>query len=495
MVIVFVYGLAAALISVPLALVASNGMRGVLVAQFGMSPGPFRVMLGPLLIQSALCLAAPLLIAIFPIMRGARITVREAISAYGLGSTGSALDTLLGQYTGISRVLSLALSNVFRNGTRLLLTQLALGGAGITLIAVLSTQASLAYTSGTLFPSIYAYPVQLDFARPARIAEIEQARALPGVSGVEAWRTLSVVLDPGPDRAQPRSVQINGVPLPSASYRPQLRAGRWLAPGDTYALTLAEGVARELGVQVGDEVTLRIPASGGGEVWASQRRWRVVGILIDPNIRNLIRMGMAPRTTLMDEAGGGLVGNRVQIAAPAAMGTAAPRVADALRTFYDQRGLDVQSTRNDTVYQRSASQASNLAVLSSLLMVMAVIVATVGGIALSGVLQISVLERRREIGVLRAIGATPGTVRALFVIEGLILGWLSWLIALAFSYPAGLALATPLAATIGISIVYQYSWAGVALWLGLASLIGVLASLAPAQGAIRASVQESLAYE
>ncbi len=495
MVLVLAYGLGAALISVPLALLAANGMRRLLVGQFGMSPGPFRADVGPVLIQVALCVVAPLLTALLPIMRGARITVREAISSYGLSSTGSALDTLLGRLTWLSRVLSLALSNVFRNWQRLLLTQLALGGAGITLVAVLSTQGTLAYTSGTLFPGIYAYPVQLDFGRPASLAQIEQIRALPGVEDVEVWRTLTALVDPGPGRGVPRSLQISGIPLPSASYRPQLRAGRWLRPGDTYALALAESVAAELGVGVGDTVTVRIPDNASPDVWASQRQWQVVGILVDPNIRNISRVGMAPRDTLGAEAGGGLVGTRAQILAPAAAGAEAPAVADALRDFYDQRGLDVQVTRFDTVYQRSTSQAENMQVLSSLLMVMAVIVALIGGIALSGVLQISVLERRREIGVLRAIGATPGTIRTLFVAEGLMLGWVSWLIAMALSYPAGVALSKPLAATVGISITYQHSWGGAGIWLGLASLIGVLASLAPAQGAIRASVQESLSYE
>ena len=59
--------------------------------------------------------------------------------------------------------------------------------------------------------------------------------------------------------------------------------------------------------------------------------------------------------------------------------------------------------------------------MSTLLMAMAVIVGGVGGIALNGMLSISVLERRREIGVLRAIGATPGTIRTLFMFEGLLL--------------------------------------------------------------------------
>jgi putative ABC transport system permease protein len=260
-------------------------------------------------------------------------------------------------------------------------------------------------------------------------------------------------------------------------------------------LTLAESVALELEVDVGDTITLRIPNNANPDIWASQKQWQVVGILIDPNIRNISRIGIVPRDTLNREAGGAFVGTRVQILAPAAFDSNAPAVADRLRDFYDQRGLDVQVTRFDTVYQRSTSQADNIAVLALLLTIMAVIVALVGGVALSGVLQISVLERRREIGVLRAIGATPGIVRALFVAEGLMLGWISWLVALALSYPAGLALAQPLADTIGISIVYQYSWFGVALWLVLASIIGVIASLAPAQGAIGASVQESLSYE
>jgi putative ABC transport system permease protein len=175
--------------------------------------------------------------------------------------------------------------------------------------------------------------------------------------------------------------------------------------------------------------------------------------------------------------------------------TAAPAFATELRAFYDNLGIQATITQDDTVYQRSKRQSENLRVISMLLMVMAVIVAAVGGVALSGVLSISVLERRREIGVLRAVGATPRTIRTLFMSEGLIFGWLSWVITLLCSYPVAVALAQQVAATIGISIVFQYSWAAILFWLVLASAIGVLASIGPAQRAIKASVQESLAYE
>jgi putative ABC transport system permease protein len=133
---------------------------------------------------------------------------------------------------------------------------------------------------------------------------------------------------------------------------------------------------------------------------------------------------------------------------------------------------------------------------SSLFIVMAVLIGAVGGVALSGVLTLNVLERRREIGVLRAIGAGSKTVAGLFVGEGLTLGWLSWIIALPLSVPAGRVMTEALGSTLGgLSLVYKYDPAGALYWLVIVSFLSILASLLPARGATRISVRESLAYE
>jgi putative ABC transport system permease protein len=81
------------------------------------------------------------------------------------------------------------------------------------------------------------------------------------------------------------------------------------------------------------------------------------------------------------------------------------------------------------------------------------------------------------------------------VIEGLVMGLVSWLIGLLLSYPVGLATAQLVGAALRISVIFQFSWQGVWLWLVMAALISIIASLAPAQQAIRMRVQESLAYE
>ena len=126
---------------------------------------------------------------------------------------------------------------------------------------------------------------------------------------------------------------------------------------------------------------------------------------------------------------------------------------------------------------------------------MAVVIAVVGGVALSGVLAINVLERRREIGVMRAVGASSFQIFKLFVGEGLLLGWLSWLIALPLSIPAGFVMTMGLSSIMGGELSYDFSPAGMLYWLGIITVLAIIASVLPARGATRISVRESLAYQ
>lgn len=489
---VFGYGLAALAISLPSGLLAANGLRRMLIASLGLKPAGWLTLPVPLLYQLAICLVAPLLVAAIPVLRGARVTVREAISSYGL-SGGGWVDDVLARVRALPRVVSLALSNALGNLGRVATTQLALAGAGLTFMAVLSVRASLVYTLSGVLLQAYPYQVQLDLAAPASLPRAEQAAQLPGVAAIEAWRLQSATLrrDGAGERATDPAVNLAGVPLPTASYNPVLLAGRALAPGDRYAMVLHERLARDLGVSVGDWVIVSIPDATNARRWVSQRRWQVVGVLLDVTLAG---GALVPRETLFGEIGRREV-NRVQVRSADASDAGAAALAARVRAFYEGRNMPVQLSRTDTVRQRSDDRLANLATVIGLLVLVALIVGCVGAISLNGTLSISVIERRREIGVLRAIGATPGFIRLQFVLEGLLMGLLSWLIALLLSYPAGYLTARGVAAALRISVVFQYAWSGVAIWLLLAVIIATVASLSPAQQAIRASVQESLAYE
>ena len=83
----------------------------------------------------------------------------------------------------------------------------------------------------------------------------------------------------------------------------------------------------------------------------------------------------------------------------------------------------------------------------------------------------------------------------LFVGEGLILGWLSWLIALPISLVAGRVMTGALSAALGTEIVYYYTPQGAIMWLVIITFLAILASGLPARRATHISVRESLAYQ
>jgi len=107
-----------------------------------------------------------------------------------------------------------------------------------------------------------------------------------------------------------------------------------------------------------------------------------------------------------------------------------------------------------------------------------------------------VLERSREIGVMRAIGASDGAVIQVFLVEGLLIGALSWVAGTAFSLPISRVLSDVVGnAFMQHPLTYTFSPEGAALWLGLVLVLAGVSSILPALRAARLTVREVLAYE
>jgi putative ABC transport system permease protein len=112
-----------------------------------------------------------------------------------------------------------------------------------------------------------------------------------------------------------------------------------------------------------------------------------------------------------------------------------------------------------------------------------------------GSLSISVVERIREIGVMRAIGARSKTILGMFVMEGILQGWFSWVIAVPISFVSGNMVAKALGqAMFEANLDYQYNLEAVVIWLLIITIISTLASILPARNATLISVRDSLAY-
>jgi len=490
---VFIYSILALLIAVPAGVMGAWFISSWLVTSFGANPGTFEYSTTSVVVMVLIVFVAPLLAALIPIFSGARITVREAISSYGLRTDVGLIERLLAKIKSLSRLLLLTISNTFRNKGRVIQMQITLVISGLIFMMVVSVRDSVVYTVSDILFEILNANITFLFQDPERIEYLEGLTLeYPGVRAMEMWGLAGVTMRPASqeETEDDDSAQIFGIPLPSETYGYQLRVGRWLDPNDSHAIVLNEELAEEVGVTVGDWITVKYSDK-------NQVDWQVVGLVFDPILTNV---ALASREVLLHDLR--FVGRAqsawILIEQDDMQSEIA--VAKGLREFYKEHGVKVSPQLGvfgfggDSVAQTGNAFINQFNFLVILLGIMAVIIAAVGGIALSGVLTLSVLERRREIGVMRAIGASSWAIARLFIGEGLILGWMSWLISLPLSLPAGRFMTQAVGSAFGLEMVYNYTPLGALLWFAIITILSIVASWMPARGATRISVRESLAY-
>ncbi len=111
-------------------------------------------------------------------------------------------------------------------------------------------------------------------------------------------------------------------------------------------------------------------------------------------------------------------------------------------------------------------------------------------------MSINVLERTREIGVMRTIGAVDRVIMQSVIIEGMVIGLITWALAIGVSFPIGSLLLTILGKSLlGTPMRLAFTPLGILLWLGMVIILSVVASIIPARNAARLTINEVLAYE
>jgi len=483
---VLIYGVLAVFIAVPLGVAFAADISAGMLATMAIPRDPvFRVSNQAVMQQLMVGLLVPLIAALWPILSGVRLTVREAISNYGISASygQGLLDRLLARWRSLPRPLALTLRNTFRRKGRVALTQIALVMAGVVFLMVMSSAESFSHTVAFLTNSL-GFKVQIGFQRPVRSEEVQAIiAAQPNVEHVEMQLFEASTAYRGKDDVQGEDIFFNGVQPDSQLIKLPMIQGRWLLPADDHAVVLTNEVAGQLGVQIGDPIWISL---GGQKI-----EWVVVGTLFD--VSNLQRNVYVSRPVYAAEVGLTGHGTSASVSTRPDDGATQLRVESQLREALNARGLRVADTNT---YEAERVRMENIyGLIMTMLLTMAALIALVGAVGLAGTLSINVLERRREIGVMRAIGASSPTIARLFIGEGLLLGLLAWVIALPLSIPVGQVFATVIGQVLSFPISYQFSWNGALQWLIIIVVLSIVGSAVPAIRATRVSVRESLAYE
>jgi len=140
--------------------------------------------------------------------------------------------------------------------------------------------------------------------------------------------------------------------------------------------------------------------------------------------------------------------------------------------------------------------SESIDILITFLLIMAVLTADVGAMGLSGTMSMNVLERTREIGIMRAIGATDFEIIRMVLVEGLLIGAISFILSIIVALPFTYLLSGIVSrATFETPIEVIFTPTGYLIWLGLVIVLSVLASVLPARNAARLTIREVLSYE
>lgn len=478
---VLLFGIFALLLAVPMGLVGAYFLAAGVAEGMNFNVTRFALPASTLILQAASALLAPLLAASVPILNGARITIRQAISNYNADE--SLRLGWLGRLRDLPQLVNLSLRNIFRRQGRLALTFAALILAGSMFVAVIGIRQSMRLAVREIQAS-QNYDVGLDFDGPYFAKRIQDlARQVDGVRAAETWTVSDGRIVFEDDQWLSGSITLYGVPADTVMAQPDVNSGRWLDPGDEFAIFVnADVLDLSPGLKPGSRITLDIGGEG--------QDWVIVGV----SGRGFVPFAYVHADDLADVTGLPDYGNRLVVQSDDSSSEAQTRLQSDLIAKFD--GADIQVAASETTTELKESTAAQMDTLIVLLLAMVILIAVVGGLGLAITMGLNVMERTREIGILRSLGARNGAVRRVVIVEGLAIGVLSW----AMSVPLSIPLAVWLGNVLGVSLLarpldYEFSVLAAALWLGLVIVISILASLLPARNAARLTIRDALVYE
>jgi putative ABC transport system permease protein len=444
-------------------------------------------------LQVAVGLVVPVVASLYPVLNGARISVHDAVNNYGVSMQGRfgehVLDRIITRLQAswplrqVSRPLLLSLRNTFRSKGRLAFTLATLTLGGAIFIAVFCVRTALYQTmSDSLQYWNYNVVATTSRSHPVELLQRE-ALGVPGVTQAEAWGDDSAVRV-NADGSESRSFRVVAPPAGSTLLKPILVAGRWLTADDMNALVInTDMLTDHPDLKVGDQVQLKLNDH--------KTDWQVVGI-----VRSVLSGRIAYMSYAEYARAAHLTGRANSVVVVTDQGDAETetRVAKDLEAHFKLAGMQTSSTTTTT--SDRTTQEFQFGLLITFLALMAILLAIVGGLGLTGTMSINVLERIREIGVMRAIGASDRAVMGIIVIEGMFIGVISWLFGVILAIPIAHFLDVAVGGTmLHTQITDVFSFPGALLWLVVAVVISALASFLPALRAARLSVREVLSYE
>ncbi|MBI3915300.1 MAG: FtsX-like permease family protein [Chloroflexi bacterium] len=471
------FGVGGTVIGTILGTAASWRLMAYIGAFLNLDPG-YAISPDAIALGIAIGVGVTILPGAVPAISATGIRVKQALEAYGITSTygQGRVDRALQKLVALPPLAAMSIRNLARRKTRSIITTAVIAVAVAASLAAQSTSASIDAAVDGLFETFHA-DAWAWFDQYVGSNFVASFRAVEGVQAAEVWTLADAWV--GTDR-----VRVWGLPIGTALYSPRLVEGRWLNAGELDAVVISTDLAQKQNLRVGNTLTL--------EIAKERRAFSIAGIVIDNSI--FLGSTVAGKIFISEE-----VVERMQDRQgwayffalgfdahdPATVELRLGELAARFKKFQMGSG---------SAYREVKGAKEQSRILSYALIAMSLLIGAMGALGVLNTLTLNVLERRREIGVLRAMGARDGQIAQVFLTEGIALGLGGWFIGILLGYPLGLFFISLMQAVL-FHIDFIYSPAMLLISFIFALLIALVGSLAPAIGAARMRVGQALRYE
>jgi putative ABC transport system permease protein len=432
-----------------------------------------------ILAAAAVGLLGPPLAALPAIRRATRVPVREALEASGSAvGTENVSERLLRRVRFLPRAAQIGLRNVGRRRRRALSTALVISLAVGTLLALVGFGTGVANTSRASWHD-HGEDFEIDpLGQPLGAAAEQLIRQTPGVAAVEPKFVTDV-------RLAGKDARIWAVQH-ATMFHHHVVPGRWFTAAEqasrAHVAVVERDIARTTGTHLGDTIPVRMTS---GVV-----RFRVIGIA-----SNQQENGTAlyvPLTTM----------HALLPTMPADASDYWVRTTSHDRAFIDRTTTRVEDALNangydvsaQIVYVMLANEIANDRTLVTSVIVLGFLIIAIGMAGLANTLTMSVLERTREIGILRALGARARDIRRIFATETVVLAICGWLIAIPVGALLDVFLIWTTRKLLHVEVPFTFPAWNVAVALVGTVLLALLITLVPIRRAVRFRPGEALRY-
>jgi putative ABC transport system permease protein len=425
-------------------------------------------------------LLGPPLAALPAIRRAVRVPLREALEATG-SAVGSqdAGDRLLRRVRFLPRTMQIGLRNVGRRRRRSLATALMVALAVGNLLAVLGLAAAVINTThagwGEHGEDI---KVTTPSDRPLDSRGVRLIRTTHGVAAVEPMFDADVVLA-GEDA-------IVWAVRQHTMFHYRITDGRWYTPGDERArarvAVVERDIARVTGTSVGDRVRIE---TGSGPLTL-----RVIGIA--SNVQENGTVLFVPLTTMHAALRGTpAAADDYWIRTDSHDHGLIDRTTTRLEDSLNSHGYDVGT---EIAYVGEADNVASNRTITTSIAVLGFLIVAISMVGLANALTMSVIERTREIGILRTIGARSRDIRRIFAAETVALALGGWLLGIPLGYVLDRFLVWLLKEVVGIDVGFAFPPWNLVLALVGTVLLALVITLLPIRRAVRYRPGNALRY-